>query len=147
MDPISSTAGLVAGVTSIVTVIGKSVQTLNGIRQRYKDAELNILLLTGHLRTVRTALLQVQHWVTQCLHGVAHHHQLMVELEEAIDHCRLLVEHIDLQISRFEWEEGNPLRMGSKALLILEDQLIKDCLTRLDHQINALNLCLTAFKW
>ena len=146
MDP-SSTIGLVAGVASIVTVIGKAVQTLNNVRQRYKDAELSILLLTGHLRTVRTALLQVQHWVTECLHGEAHHHQLMVELEEAIDHCRLLVEYIDLQISKFEWEEENPLRMGSKVLLILEDQLTKDYLTRLDHQINVLNLCLTAFKW
>ena len=147
MDPVCGTVGLVAGVASIVSVIGKSVQTLSNLRQKYKEAELNILLITGHLRTVRAALFQVQSWVTECLPAEPQHHQLMVDLEEALDHCRILVEHIDSQISRFEREDTEVLDVGSKVLILLEDQATKDCLTRLDHQLNALNLCLTAFKW
>ncbi|KIY00702.1 uncharacterized protein Z520_03367 [Fonsecaea multimorphosa CBS 102226] len=145
MDPLCSTLSVVAGVASIVSVIGKSVATLNQLRQRYRDAELNINLLTGHLRTVRTALLQVQHWA-ECLSGDSQHYQLMMDLGDAITHCKLLVEYIDNQISKFQGNDEEFLRVGSKVLYLLEDQATKDCLTRLDHQINALNLCLTAFQ-
>ncbi|KIW91707.1 uncharacterized protein Z519_07675 [Cladophialophora bantiana CBS 173.52] len=143
MEPVCSTLSVVAGVASIVSVIGKSVATLTQLRQRYREAELNINLLTGHLRTVRTALLQVQNWA-ECLPGDSQHYQLMIDLGDAITHCKLLVEYIDSQISKFQWSDEELLRVGSKVLYLLEDQATKDCLTRLDHQINALNLCLTA---
>jgi hypothetical protein len=80
MDPISGTLGVVAGVTSIVSVIGKSVAALNQVRLRYRDAELNIALLTGQLRIVQTALLQVQRWA-ECLPGDPQHYQLMIDLQ------------------------------------------------------------------
>ncbi|KIX02267.1 uncharacterized protein Z518_08206 [Rhinocladiella mackenziei CBS 650.93] len=146
MDPVCGTVGLVAGVGSIISIVGKSVQTLTSLRQKYKEAELNITLLTGHLRTVRMALFQVQTWATECLPGESQHHQLTVDLEDAVSHCRLLVEYIDNQISKFDWDNDEELGVGSKVLYLLEDQATKDCLNRLDHQINALNLCLTAFK-
>ncbi|OAP60077.1 hypothetical protein AYL99_05079 [Fonsecaea erecta] len=145
MEPLCGTLSVVAGVASIVSVIGKSVATLTQLRQRYRDAELNISLLTGHLRTVRTALLQVQRWA-ECLSEDSQHYQLMLDLGDAITHCKLLVEHIDNQISKFQWNDEELLRIGSKVLYLLDDQATKDCLTRLDHQINALNLCLTAFQ-
>ena len=147
MDPFCGTVGLISGVASIVTVIGKSIQTLSTLRQKYKEAELNIQLLTGHLRTVRVALLEVENWVTECLPNEPQHHHLMVDFQEALSHCELLVKHIDSQISRFEWEDTELLCVGSKVLILLEDQATKDCLTRLDHQINALTLFLTAFRW
>ncbi|KAH0837036.1 hypothetical protein AYO21_08839 [Fonsecaea monophora] len=146
MEPFCGTLSIVAGVASIVSVIGKSVATLTQLRQRYQEAELNISLLTGHLRTVRTALLQVQNWA-ECLSGDSQHYQLMMDLGDAITHCKLLVEYIDNQISKFQWNDDEELlKVGSKVLYLLEDQATKDCLTRLDHQINALNLCLTAFQ-
>lgn len=147
MDPVCGTVSLVAGVGSVVSVIAKSIQTLTTLRHQYKDAELNINLLTGHLRTVRAALLQVQNWACESLPGEGQHYQLLIDLEDAVSHCRLLCEFIDNQISKFEWNEDDFLRVGSKVLWILEDQQTKDCLSRLDHQINALSLCLTAFKW
>ncbi|KIW32736.1 uncharacterized protein PV07_04263 [Cladophialophora immunda] len=146
MEPFCGTLSVVAGVASIVSVIGKSVATLTQLRQRYREAELNISLLTGHLQTVRTALLQVQNWA-ECLSGDSQHYQLMMDLGDAVTHCKLLVEYIDNQISKFQWSDDEALlRVGSKVLYLLEDQATKDCLTRLDHQINALNLCLTAFQ-
>src|ERR1700761_4842095 len=146
MDPISSTLGVVAGVSSIVSVIGKSVAALNQLRQRYRDAELNITLLTGQLRIVQTALLQVQRWA-ECLPGDSQHYQLLIDLEDAVTHCKLLVEYIHNQISKFQWGDDQLLGVGSKVIYLLEDQATKDCLNRLDHQINALNLCITAFQW
>jgi hypothetical protein len=146
MDPVSGALGVVAGVTSIVSVIGKSVVALNQLRQRYRDAELNITLLTGQLRIVQRALLQVQRWA-ESLQGDSQHYQLLIDLEDAITHCKLLVEYIHNQISKFQWGDDALLGAGSKVIYLLEDQATKDCLTRLNHQINALNLCLTATQW
>lgn len=147
MEGVCGVVGVVAGVASIVTVIGKSVQTLTTLRQRYTEAELNITLLTSQLRIVRVALLQVQSWASECLPDEPQHYQLVMDLEDAVDHCRLLVEYIDNQVSKFELSEDRSLKAGSKMLVVLEDQATKDWSNRLDHQINALNLCLTAFRW
>lgn len=143
MDPLSGTLGIVAGVSSIVSVIGKTVSTLNQLRQKYRDAELNINHLTGHLRIVQTALLQVQRWA-ECN---SQHFQLMMDLESAVTYCKMLVDYIHNQISKFSWGDDELLGLGSKVIYLLEDQATKDCLNRLDHSINALNLCLTAFQW
>ncbi|OCT51425.1 hypothetical protein CLCR_08257 [Cladophialophora carrionii] len=146
MDPVSGALGVVAGVTSIVSVIGKSVVALNQLRQKYRDAELNITLLTGQLRIVQRALLQVQGWA-ESLQGDSQYYQLLIDLGDAVTHCKILVEYIHNQISKFQWGDDALLGPGSKVIYLLEDQATKDCLTRLDHHINALNLCLTATQW
>ena len=146
MDPVTGALGVVAGVTSIVSVIGKSLTALNQLRQKYRDAELNINHLTGHLRIVQTALLQVQKWA-ECLPDNSQHFAFVVDLESAISYCSMLVDYIHKQISKFSWDDDQLLGTGSKVIYLLEDQATKDCLNRLDHSINALNLCLSAFRW
>lgn len=146
MDPISSTLGIAAGVASIITIIGKSVCTLNTLRLKYKDAAFNISLLTSRLSIVKTALLQVDKFVNETLEHEPQHRQLTLDLEQSLEYCGLLVEHIHDQISKFEWDD-ELLRVGSKALFLLGDQTIKDLMMHLDHHINALNLCLIAFNW
>ncbi|KAJ9609456.1 hypothetical protein H2200_005783 [Cladophialophora chaetospira] len=145
MDPISGTLGVVAGITSIISVIGKSVSALNQLRQKCRDAELNINHLTGHLRIVQTALLQVQKWA-ECLPENSQHFSFMIDLEDAITYCKMLVDYIHNQISKFSWGDDQLLGVGSKVIYLLEDQATKDCLNRLGHSITALNLCLNAFQ-
>ncbi|EXJ58444.1 hypothetical protein A1O7_05869 [Cladophialophora yegresii CBS 114405] len=145
MDPLSGALGVVAGVTSIVSIIGKSVVALNQLRQKYRDAELNITLLTGQLRIIQRALLQVQGWA-QNLQGDSQHYQLLLDLSDAVAHCKLLVEYIHNQISKFQWGDDALLGPGSKVIYLLEDQATKDCLARLALHINTLNLCLTATR-
>ncbi|KIV89521.1 hypothetical protein PV10_06914 [Exophiala mesophila] len=145
MDPISSTLGIAAGVASIITIIGKSVCTLNTLRLKYKDAAFNINLLTNRLSIVKTALVQVDHFVNENLEHEPQHLQLTLDLDESLKCCGTLVEHIHDQIAKFEWDD-ELLRLGRRALFLLEDQTIKDLMMHLDHHINALNLCLIAFN-
>jgi len=145
MDPVCGAVGLAAGVASIITVIGKSIVTLSNLRQKYKEAELNITLLTSHLQSVRAVLWRVQNWA-ECQSTGSHHYQLMIDVEHSVDHCRILVEHINDQISKFEWDDGL-LRVGSKALFLLEDKATSELLTLLDRQINVLTLCVVASQW
>lgn len=145
MDPVCGAIGLAAGVASIVSVIGKSIVTLTHLRQKYKDAEWNISLLTSHLQLVRTALCRVQNWA-ECLSDEACHYQLIMDVEQTVEHCRILIEHVDDQISKLEWDDGL-LKFGSKALFLFEDKATNELLTLLDRQINVLTLCLVASQW
>jgi hypothetical protein len=141
MDPISVTAS----IATIVALIGKSVSTLNSIRIQCQDAELRLELLTGQLYTVQAALRQVQILVTDCLAPEKQHRQLVEDLHRSLNYCRLIVQHIDNQISKLR-PTGHGIRLEQRVLLVLEDKAIEEYLTRLAHQCTALNLCLTAFK-
>lgn len=145
MEPCGA-LGLVATVGSVVFTIGKSVQTLTTFRQKYKNTELNITLLTGHLRTVRAAISQVQIWAEQGQPCKPRHGQLMVDVEDAVKGCGLLIEQLHNHISKVEWE-NDEVKMGSKISLLLDDRTTKDFLDCLNHQMTAINLLITASKW
>lgn len=147
MDPATAALGLAAGVASIITVIGRSVNFLQNLRTQYCEAELNITLLIGQLQIVQAALHQVEAWMKESLSFNAQHRQLLSDLDGALSHCRLLVEYINTQLARLDWNGCGGLKCDSKLLVIFEDAATKECLTKLDHQISALNLCLTAFRW
>ncbi|KAK4940600.1 hypothetical protein LTR10_019359 [Elasticomyces elasticus] len=132
MEPCNA-LGLVATVGSVVFTIGKSVQTFTTFRQKYKNSELNITLLTGHLRTVRAALCQVHNWAEQCQTSEPAHRQFMIDVEDAVNDCGMLIEHLHAHISKVEWD-NNELKPGSKISLLLDDRTIKDFLECLNHQ-------------
>lgn len=147
MEPICAGIGIAGTVGSIIGVIAKSITALYRLRQQFKEANSNIILLIGQLKTVNTALDQVELWATECLAPNQQHQRLLDGLNDALHHCKHLVDHIASQISQLEWDSVRSLRVDSKVVVILEDQNIKDYMTRLNHQISALGLCLTAFRW
>ena len=142
MDPLS----VAASIAGICVVIGKSVTTLNSVRIQCQNAELRLEILMGQLRTVRAALHQVKLLVTECLILEKQHQQLVADLADAVVYCKLLVQHIDHQISRL-YSPGYSLTPQSRVMLVLEDKAIEEYLTRLDHQLSAINLLITAFRW
>ena len=142
MDPFS----VAASIATIVALIGKSVSTLNSVRIQCQNAELRLELLSGQLETVQAALRQVNLLVTDCLLRENQHRQLVADLARAVGYCKLLVQHIDHQVSRLR-EPGCSLTLEKRVLLVLEDKAIEEYLTRLDHQLSALNVCINAFNW
>jgi hypothetical protein len=146
MDPVTATVGLVSGVGTIVGILGKSASTLNKLRVHASDAELNIELLVGQLQAVQAALRQVQAFIEAISTSFGlRDQQLILDLDGSLRHCKLLVQYIDNQISKLAWSPGVKITGQRLLTLILEDKATKDCLTRLDHHISALNLTLTAY--
>lgn len=141
------TLGLVAGVGSVITIVSRSITSLNTARLKFSEADLSVELLVGQLYTVRTALNQVQAFVKESPSFDECHEEFVTDLCVAVEHCKLLVQHIDDQISRLEWLPGDSLSSRSKARLLLEERVLRDNMMLLNNQISALNLCLTAFKW
>jgi hypothetical protein len=146
MEPVSSAVGLVVGVGSILSVIAKSIVTLNNLRHKYTQAEGNITGLSSHLRAIRLALGQIRSWLDEPGPNESLRGDVLIDLDEILDHCRSLVDEIDNGLSAYIYDK-DALPATKKALFILGDDKTKDCLTRLNHQISALNLFLTAFNW
>ena len=69
----------------------------------------------------------------------------MKQLQDSLHHCGRLVSIIDAQIPR--WTPGDPLSVRDKVRSLLDKGTTNGHLTGLSHQIQALNLCLTAFRW
>lgn len=144
MEP-ATALGLAAGVASVVVVVSRSITTLRAVHIKFSETNLKVELLVGQLHTVRTALTQVQEFINQT--SPLHSHQLAIDLNEAVEHCRLLVQHIDNQIARLNKLPNDSLTAASKATMLLEERVFRDNIQLLNSQISALNLCLTAFRW
>lgn len=142
MDPICASIGVVTSVGSILSVLTKSISTLYNLRIRYVKAEQNIDLLIGQLQTVHAALSQVQSLAeTLTIHN--QHKQFVQQLHDSLHHCGRLVNILDSQIP--EW--NGKLKPQDKLIQLFDEQSTKDYLTRLDQQLQALNVCLNAFQW
>lgn len=144
MDPVCASIGIVTGIASIISVIGKSTSALNTLRVHYKDAEQNLELLIGQLHSVEAALVQVQGFI-ELLSVDRSQQRFVQQLQDSLHHCGRLVFIVDTQIPR--WIPGDTLRIRDKVQRLLDDGATNGHLTRLSHQIQALNLCLTAFRW
>ena len=138
------TAGAIVGV---LDVVARSLLKLAEIRKRYKEVSLTVELLSGRLATVRAALEQIHGFINDALRGQEQHHQLVIDLGTAIHCCSLLIEVLDERLSRLEYDDDDSLTRESRLRVTLESQGIDECMTRLDHQVNALNLVISAFQW
>lgn len=148
METAAAAVGLVAAIGSAITIVSKTILSLNTARLKFSEADLTVELLVGQLYTVRTALNQVQAFVRESsISEDDQHEEFATDLCVAVEHCKLLVQHIDDQISRLDWLPGEHLQGRGKTRLLLEERILRDNMMLLNNQISALNLCLTAFKW
>ena len=139
--------GPVGAIIGIVDVATRSVSALSSIRRRFMETELIIDLLTAQLIVVITALDQIHAFIEEELSGYEPHYDLIMKLEVVLRGCKLLVDKIEDHIPRPDTKDRHDVSFVAKVKLALEDKVIEECLTRLDRQINGLNLVITAFNW
>ena len=140
----AGTAGAIIGIVDVVT---RSIFKLAEIRQKYKSVELIVELLSTQLGTVKTALEQIEAFLSSGLREDEQHYQLVMNLDIAIRSCGSLVRLIDKQLSALMHNNGNAMSKRSKISLALNSKGMDECMTRLDRQVNGLNLLITTFQW
>ncbi|EXJ84741.1 hypothetical protein A1O3_05413 [Capronia epimyces CBS 606.96] len=138
--------GLVGTVLGVIDVATRCISSLVELRQRMKAASSTVEFLSSQLVTVRAALGQIHSLIEESLNQDEQHYQLTLDLGVAINCCNLLIRLLDEQISRIQYGDDDEPTFNSKVNLILESKGIEQCLTRLDRQINALNLLITTFQ-
>jgi hypothetical protein len=146
MDPVS-VVGLVSALVGTLDVLRRSVSLLNDLRKRLKEADLTVNLLIGQLTAVNAALNQIHLWLDESSYDDENHYQLSLDLESSLTSCHLVIEIMDGQISKLQWDEKDELKFTSRARVVLEDAKTKDCLVYLGNLVSCLSLLLVAFKW
>ena len=137
------TAGAIVGIINVVTQI---LSALAEIGRRFRAARTTVKILSGQMLLIRTGLNQIYAFMNDDLLTDEPHYQLILDLNDVLECCELLVGMLDDQISKLELDGEDHIKLSSKIRLVLEDQGTEECLTRLDRQVNGLTFVLTAFR-
>lgn len=146
MDPWSA-IGLAGSVVGIGKILAKSVNFLLNLQQNYKHADLTVSLLIGQLSTLKAALDQICDWITSSLVSVPQHEQLVLDLTNSIEACKILVSALDHRISSLDRNAAHSLNASGRARFLWEESGTTDYSNLLSNQISALHLLLTASQW
>ena len=146
MDP-ATVIGLAGAIANIVDVISRTVTSLRALHHRWKDADMTILNLMSQLTSLRAALNKISEWISSDLVDVPQHYQLVLDLEDSITCCRMLVGAMDDQISKVNWTDRYSMDINSKIRVVFEGKASEDFQKFIPRQTSALTLLLTACNW
>lgn len=65
------------------------------------------------------------------------HHQLVIDLEESIGCCRMLIKSMDDQISEFDWNDTDALNISIKIKVVFESKISEDFRIFIDRVTSA----------
>ena len=146
MDPITI-LGTTSAIAKIINVITGAINSLRELRYRWKDTDMTIFNLILQLTSLKAALNKISEWLSSDLEDTPQHHQLVIDLEDSVSCCRMLVKSMDDQISKLDWNNANALDLRSKSKVVFERKTYEDFQKYIDRQTSALNLLLTACNW
>jgi hypothetical protein len=137
--------GAVGAIVGLIDVATRSILALADLRRQFKDADMTITLLSGQIIAVRSALTQIQ---TLWSPDRESYYLSVLNLDISLKCCELLLEKLDEQLQHVNRrEDEDHATFTKRARVVLESKGTEECLTRLDRQINALNLMVTTLNW
>ena len=145
MDLISA-IGLAGSIVGIIDVAARSISALRALQQQWKMVDLTVSLSIGQLTTLKSALNQIEEWITNNLNEIEHY-QLVIDLGTSLESCKTLLLFIDEQLNHLGLSDSNHSSVESRIKVVLQDNTVKECATHLANQSAALNLLLTALNW
>lgn len=146
MDPLSL-VGLAASIVGISQVIGKSLDALLKIQAKYRSASITTSLMIGQLTTLKAALNQISEWSQSTFFDSPRQEQVLADLGMALSTCGMLVSLLEDKIDQLNKRNDDSLSVKGKIDFVWEERGFSDFSNHLNHQVNALNLLLTALHW
>ncbi len=147
MDP-ASIIGVSGVAAQLVTLLGKSIESLNNLQRRWKDADLHFLSLQTQLNTLRAALYAICQWMN--LNGTDENYLLRIELDGSLQCCNVLATRIDSFLNEIESKSSvgsSSADLRRKIKLVFCGSSLDDVLKMIDRQTASMNLLLTACQW
>ncbi|KAI9766846.1 MAG: hypothetical protein M1835_007132 [Candelina submexicana] len=120
-----SVLGAAASAITVVQLCTDSLEALFQLRDKYKNADLAVRLLITQLSTLRTPLRKISEWIA----------------------VYLLTETLNDRLKCLESDDGKPLTMRKRTLMIWREKVRTDFFTLLGHNIGTLQLLLTSMNW
>lgn len=138
--------GAATSIPTLIEVLSRIVTTLHTLDARYATADFTFMFLIGQLTSLKAALTMLQEWRSTDSHEP--HHQLVMDWERSIACCRMLVRMIGDEVDELGAvnEEGG-LDAKWKSKLMGKNGGLEETQKKVDRQIEALSLLLTACNW
>ena len=146
MDP-ATIVGVTGAIVGMVDVLARSVKSLYALQNRWTHAQMTVSSLVSQLTALKTALGKMREWIASDLSNAAQHHQLVIDLEDSIACCQMLVQNVERTVLTLERSADNKLNTKSKAQIVFGDKAMDDFQRAIASQTSALTLLLMACNW
>jgi len=141
MDPLS-TLGAVAACTELAKLIARVATNIASLKRQWSESDQSLQLLTLKLSTIRGALTQIKDWSDFSASSSPNGEELRENLGVALEGCQVIVEALDRDIAGLL---GNTV--ASRLRQLFRDTAIREHEGRLDSQITAFQLLISAAYW
>ncbi|RYP05738.1 hypothetical protein DL764_003596 [Monosporascus ibericus] len=141
MAEVIAAIGTAGALANIIDVVGKTIVTLNDLRNAWNEAELTLLCLESELGALRTAFARIQDWVDT--DDADLHHLLVMDLGRSMTCCRLLMSKIDGEMLKLQHHPDDNLPFPSKTRLVFGKKGIEKLESLIQRQTSSLTLLLT----
>jgi ankyrin repeat protein len=144
MDAISA-FGVAATAVQIVQFIGSTIQGLNNLKGKFKDADNTIFLLISRLSAIRAAIHQIRDWADYNFDDSPKEKEFLKGLNTALDGCQTVMEILSAEVKDL-LAGADPRAMGmmTRVKAIWNEDTMKSHEGMLSGQIQALQLLLSA---
>ena len=140
-DPLTI-LGTAGSVATIIGVLGKTISAVSELKSEWKDADIAVITFEMQLITLKAAFTKIKEWTDTNFEDP--HHQLVMDLDRCMAHCRLLVDTIDTELASFQTSGDSQLDVASKFRLLFKTKGINNLQKMIKQLTSALTLLLTA---
>ena len=95
----------------------------------------------------QSCIKQIGEWISEDLTDSPQDHQLIIDLEDSVICCKMLMKWMENVISKLEFGADGSVASRSKIRMVLDNQASRDFQKLIDRQIIALTLLLAACNW
>ncbi|KAH7073815.1 hypothetical protein BKA63DRAFT_604128 [Paraphoma chrysanthemicola] len=142
MAEVLAVVGAIGAIANIIDATSKVISILSGIKARWKDADITMLSLASQLFAFRAALRKIQVWVDR--ERMQPHHQLIMDLDETLAFCEILIGRIEAIFEDWEQLLDKPAAAMTRWKVTFGEKGVDNVLVLVERQTSALTLLLTA---
>lgn len=145
MAELLAVVGSVGAIINIIDGASKIISVIHNLQHQWHDADLTALSLASQLSAFRAALRRIHEWLDSEV--PAAHHQLIMDLDETLSFCNLLI--IQVEDLSLGWEKllEDPKSIASRWKITFGNKDLDKVLVLVERQTNALTLLLSACSW
>lgn len=146
MDPLSLTASVLA----ITTACLKSANILNGLREKYKHAQITISALCAEATVISASLSQIQSLILQNPSAIftqmRSRSDVIATFDVALTGCSVVFAVLNDEIAALVAECQEDMSWSQRAKIVWKDAIMKDLLQQLRGQSAAIGLLIQALQ-
>jgi hypothetical protein len=145
MAEVLAVVGSIGAIVNIIDAASKAISIIHNLQIHWQDADLTLLSLASQLSAFRAALRRIHEWLESEMPEP--HHQLVMDLDETLSFCNILIIKIEGLSTGWESLLEHPTAVESRWKVAFGSKGLDNILVLVERQTNALTLLLTACNW